>query len=61
MAASPPDVTVCIPAYEAADFVEDVLRCVQQQTHARLRVNVSVDYARGYDSEGWYFYIGEWF
>jgi outer membrane protein assembly factor BamA len=34
------------------------LRWMAAEKH---RVNVSVDYARGYDSEGWYFYIGEWF
>jgi outer membrane protein assembly factor BamA len=34
------------------------LRWMAAEKH---RVNVSVDYARGKDSDGWYFYIGEWF
>lgn len=43
MPAAAPDVTVCIPAYQSAAFVAETLRSVQQQTHAVLAVNISVD------------------
>lgn len=37
------DVTVCLPAYEAADFIDRALRCAQGQTYGRLRILVGVD------------------
>ena len=37
------DVSVCIPAYEAAAFIDRTLDCARRQTHARLRILVSVD------------------
>lgn len=42
-AAAPADVTVCIPAYEAAPFIARTLAHAQRQTHERLRILVSVD------------------
>lgn len=35
--------TVCIPAYQAAGFIERTLRCACEQTHAEQRILVSVD------------------
>jgi glycosyltransferase involved in cell wall biosynthesis len=37
-------VTICIPAWRAEDFIERTLRCALEQTHAKLRILVSVDY-----------------
>jgi glycosyltransferase involved in cell wall biosynthesis len=37
------DVSVCIPAYEAAAFIDRTLACARRQTHARLRILVSID------------------
>jgi Glycosyl transferase family 2 len=36
-------VTVCIPAYQAAGFIDRTLRCARGQTYARQRILVSVD------------------
>jgi hypothetical protein len=38
-----PDVTVCIPAYQAEDFIDRTLRCARDQTHEALRIAVSID------------------
>jgi len=38
-----PDVTVCIPAWQAAGFIDRTLRCARAQTHAAQRIAVSVD------------------
>jgi len=37
------DVTVCIPAYAAEGFIDRTLEAVRAQTHASLRILVSVD------------------
>lgn len=37
------DVTICIPAYQAAGFIDRTLRCAQGQTYRRLRILVTVD------------------
>lgn len=39
----PPDVTVCIPAWQAAGFIDRTLACARAQTHASVRIVVSVD------------------
>jgi hypothetical protein len=36
-------VTVCIPAYQAAEFIDRTLDCARGQTHRELRILVSVD------------------
>ena len=36
-------VTVCIPAYEAGEFIDRTLRCAREQTHEALRILVSID------------------
>lgn len=36
-------VTVCIPTWRSAAFIEHTLDCARAQTHARLRIVVSVD------------------
>jgi len=41
-AASTP-ITVCVPAYNAASFIEDTLTKVSEQSHPDMRVLVSVD------------------
>ena len=35
--------TVCIPAYQAAEFIERTLGCASAQTYAKQRILVSVD------------------
>jgi glycosyl transferase family 2 len=37
-------VTICIPAWRAEEFIERTLGCVVEQTHANLRILVSVDH-----------------
>jgi len=37
------DVTICIPAYQAANFIPRTLHCAQGQTYDRVRILVSVD------------------
>ena len=37
------DVTICIPAYNAAKFIDRTLRCAQGQIYRRVRILVSVD------------------
>jgi hypothetical protein len=38
-----PVVTVCVPAYQAADFIDRTLRCAREQTYGDLRIAVSID------------------
>ncbi len=38
-----PDVTICIPAWQAESFIDRTLSCARSQTHSRLRIVVSVD------------------
>jgi hypothetical protein len=42
------DVTLCIPAWQAEPFIARTLECARAQTHAALRILVSVD--RGDDA-----------
>lgn len=37
------DVTVCIPTWRSAAFIDRTLTCARSQTHATLRIVVSVD------------------
>jgi glycosyltransferase involved in cell wall biosynthesis len=37
------DVTICIPAYQAANFIDRTLRCAQGQTYGGVRILVAVD------------------
>ncbi|MDB5506367.1 MAG: glycosyl transferase family 2 [Devosia sp.] len=37
------DVTICVPAYNSAAFIDRTLRCAQGQTHSNIRILVSVD------------------
>ena len=37
------DVSVCIPAWRSADFIDRTLRCAREQTHNALRIVVSID------------------
>lgn len=37
-------VTICIPAWRAEEFIERTLGCAVEQTHAKLRILVSVDH-----------------
>jgi hypothetical protein len=37
------DVTVCIPAWQAAAFIDRTLGCARAQTHDALRIVVSID------------------
>lgn len=39
------DVTICIPAYQAATFIDRTLRCAQGQTYAGVRILVAVDWS----------------
>ena len=39
----PADVSICIPAWQSEGIVERALRCASAQTHASLRILVSVD------------------
>ena len=39
----PADVTICIPAWQSEQFIERTLACAQGQTHAGIRILVSVD------------------
>jgi hypothetical protein len=38
-----PDVTICIPAWQAEPFIARTLQCARAQTHADVRILVSVD------------------
>lgn len=38
-----PNVTICIPAYRAATFIDRTLVCARAQTHLAIRIVVSVD------------------
>jgi len=40
----PADVTICIPAWQAEGFIGRTLSCAAAQSHARIRVLVSIDY-----------------
>lgn len=42
-ATGPADVSICLPAWQSEGIVEGALRCASAQTHARLRILVSVD------------------
>jgi hypothetical protein len=37
------DVTVCIPAWRAAAFIDRTMRCARNQTHDAQRITVSID------------------
>ena len=37
------EVSVCIPAWRAAGFIDRTLRCAREQTHDALRILVSID------------------
>ena len=37
-------VTICIPAWRAEEFIERTLSCALAQTHAKIRILVSVDH-----------------
>ncbi|MGR9073748.1 MAG: glycosyltransferase family 2 protein [Gammaproteobacteria bacterium] len=37
------DVTVCIPAYRAASFIDRTINCALAQTHKSIRILISVD------------------
>jgi glycosyltransferase involved in cell wall biosynthesis len=37
------EVSVCIPAWRAAGFIDRTLRCAREQTHEALRIVVSID------------------
>lgn len=37
------EVAICIPTYQAEEFIERTLTCARRQTHQRLRIIVSVD------------------
>jgi hypothetical protein len=37
------EVSVCIPAWRAADFIDRTLHCAREQTHDALRIVVSID------------------
>jgi hypothetical protein len=39
------DVTICIPAFEAAGFIDRTLRFAQGQTYRNIKILVSVDYS----------------
>jgi glycosyltransferase involved in cell wall biosynthesis len=38
-----PDVTICIPTWQAEPFIERTLNCARAQTHDKIRILVSVD------------------
>lgn len=38
------DVTICIPAWNAAAFIDRTLRCARMQTHHAVRIVVSIDF-----------------
>jgi hypothetical protein len=38
-----PDVTICIPAFEAEPFIARTLECARAQTHQDIRILVSID------------------
>jgi len=38
-----PEVTICIPAWQAAGFIDRTIQCARGQTHADIRITVSVD------------------
>jgi hypothetical protein len=40
---SSPEVTVCIPAWQAEPFIDETLWCARRQTHANIRILVSID------------------
>ena len=43
-------VSVCIPAYEAEEFIDRTLRCARAQTLQDIRILVSIDVS-GDDTE----------
>lgn len=38
-----PDVTICIPAWQAESFIDRTLTCAREQTHKDIHILVSVD------------------
>jgi hypothetical protein len=38
-----PDVTICIPAWQAETFIDETLWCARRQTCANIRILVSID------------------
>lgn len=38
-----PDVTICVPTWQAEPFIDRTLRCARSQTHGDVRILVSVD------------------
>ena len=52
-------VGVCIPAYEAAAFIDRTLRCARAQTHTELRIVVSVDVSADATAEICHAHAGE--
>ena len=45
-------VSVCIPAWRAAEFIDRTLRCARAQTHDALRIVVSIDLSAAEKSPG---------
>lgn len=43
MEASPPDVTILVPAYKSGDFIERTLAAARRQTFPHIRVLISID------------------
>lgn len=48
---APARVNVCIPAYEAEEFIDRTLRCARAQTFEDIRILVSIDVSAD-DTEG---------
>src|SRR3954468_3585309 len=38
-----PDITICVPTWQAENFIDRTLRCARSQTYADIRILVSVD------------------
>jgi len=45
------EVTVCIPTWQAAKFIDRTLHCARAQTHPNIRILVSIDYSSDTTSE----------
>jgi hypothetical protein len=46
------DVTVCVPAFEGAPWIQEALRSIQAQTHTAFLVDVAVDPSPAGDADG---------
>jgi glycosyltransferase involved in cell wall biosynthesis len=46
-----PDVTICIPAYAAEQFIDKTLECARSQTHSNIKISVSVDLSTDHTAE----------